>query len=169
MATTSTGAMYETVRTRLLTFVPVGFPDTLDTLLRRYVDANGVTQLAPIGKARLHPHYPSDTPVYPFGVLNFLPRFTDGAHHEEREAFDLELIFVHKPKSLFWELQALGDIADQAMKKWANTAGGFIGAKGRVRQTIPRPPAGSPADRDVIQELIRYPIIAWPQFLTAVA
>lgn len=168
MDTSSTRGQYEGLRDHFLTFVRDGGGDTLDTILRRYVD-NGVTKMAPAGQARLYVNHPDDGAKYPFVVIRFLPRRTSGLHNSEREEFDLEAMCVHRPRSRFWELMEIGDICDQAMLRMADPsdpAGGFIGSKdGRLRQTVPQPPAGSPADREVIQELIRYPIISWPRFL----
>lgn len=164
--TSTTQGIYDAVRARLLTFVRISGGSTLDTLLRA-LPTNPVTYSA-AGTARLYVGGPPDTLVYPYGMIMLGPRVGDGEHHGEREATELEVIFVHRPRSKFWELQVLADIADQAMLRWSDASdplGGFLGSKGRVRQTIPQAPIGSPADRDVVQEMIRYPIISWPHFL----
>jgi hypothetical protein len=165
--TSTTKGVYEAVRQRLLTFAPIGGGETADTILRRYVE-NGVTKMAPAGQARLYVFGPDDGAKYPFAYIRFLPRTTSMEHKGEREEFDVEVTCVHRPRSKFWELQALADLFDQAMLRWADPsdpAGGFLGARGRIRDTIPQPPAGSPADREVVQERIRYQIISWPHFL----
>lgn len=164
MATTSTKAMYAAIRNRLLTFAPMGGGATLDTRLRA-LRTTPVTYAA-VGKARLYAQDPPENAVHPFGVIRLLPRTADGAHHEQREFFDCELQFVDRPFDYYWELQDLADLADQAMLRWADASGGFIGCKGRIRQTVPRAPIGSPADRETVQELIRYSLIAWPSYIT---
>jgi hypothetical protein len=167
MDTSSTRGQYEGIRDHFLTFAPIGGGETLDTILRRYVE-NDVTKMEPAGQARLWVNHPKDNPRYPFVVIRFLARAGDGRHQGEREEFDLEVMCVDRPRSQFWRLQGIADVCDQAMLRWADAsdpAGGFLGSKSRVRQTVPQAPAGSPADREVVQELIRYQIISWPRFL----
>jgi hypothetical protein len=154
ISTLTTKGIVAAFRARLLNFVPIGGGATLNTRLG----------------GRLYKDRPADNAPFPYGIVTVGPRVSDGMHHGEREAFDVELQIWHSPRSdMEWVAEELADIADQAMLRWRDASGGAIACVGRLRQTVPIAPIGSPVDRENIQIIIRFEMRAWPQLLTQYA
>jgi hypothetical protein len=148
--TTSTAGMYQTLRTRLLTYQP---PDSAPTLASRLTDL--FINAAP------------DDVAYPYGTMRLLNRDEDGAYNGDREATDLEVMLYHRPRAKAMDLEACGDVCDQAMKGYADATSGLLFSRSRQRDTLPQFP--EPADREIVGIRLLYPVVAWPRLLTDVA
>lgn len=148
MSTASTDAIATTLRTHLLTFEPAPDAGTLGDVLgeRLYRDA------AP------------DSPTYPYGVMRLINRVVDGAYNGDRESMDLEVQLFHRPRRATATLETAADRCDIAMQRYADASDGLLFSRERTRDTLP--PFPEPADREVVQIRLVYPLVAWPTYLT---
>ncbi len=149
MATTSTTAIEDQLRTRLLTFEPMGGGSTLSTLLS---DRLYITQA------------PDDVDQSAWAVMRLKNRRTDPETAGERERAELEVQFFARPRSRESALNAMADVVDAAMLRYRDHSAGVVASQHRLRHTLPV--MGGPVDREVVQIVCTYGLILWPTYLT---
>lgn len=150
MATTSTTALEQAIRTRLLTFAPMGGMPSLGTTLgtRLYIDQ------AP------------EMPTYPYGVQR-LRVLTGGVDGQLRAQGMFELMLYGRPSATREAMKDAADVAVQALRDWATTSGGLIRVTGTTWQALP--PFGAPADRELVAVRVTATLYVYPDFLTQYA
>jgi hypothetical protein len=144
--TSTTGALYDATRIRLLTFQPT----TGLTLAERL--AGGLSLVTP----------PDDAPT-PYGAI----RFTDTRHRRSqrgRLTAEVEALWVHRPRSKTRELEGIADTADEALFQWESASNGLIVCTAFRRQTLP--PFREASDPELVQIRTLYDLVIYPAFLT---
>jgi hypothetical protein len=154
MTTTSTDNLHTQIRNQLLTFVPKAGGQTLNQRLGGTGSNDG----------RLYKSQAPDTVVYPFGVMRLINQLTLGEYGSEREAMDLEIMLFGRPRSQGLTIEDIADLCDQAMLRYVDSSSGLVFSRSRQRDTMPQPV--DPADREVVQIRLAYPLKVWPQYLT---
>lgn len=155
MDTTSTVAVYEGLRVRLLDFVPVAPSPLAGGSLR----SRGFKLFA----GDFAPDKTDWSGAY--GLFRLVGMVTSTAGL--REAGQLEVMLFGRPRKV-WDkqLEHYADAIDQAMKQFTDPrAGGLVFSRERSRDTLPPFPA--PADREVVQIRLVYALVIYPQYLTA--
>lgn len=146
-STTTSDAIMDAARLRMLTFQPGDGSDTLALRL-----SGGIALVAP----------PDDAPA-PYGVL----RITDMRERRSqrgRLTIELEAQWFHRPRAMARSLERIADIADQAMSGWTvTTPGGVIACVGHRRQTM-QPLTGD--DPELIRVRDLFDLVCWPRYLT---
>jgi len=150
MDTTSTAGIVKALRAHLLAFDPPGAQGPASAVLAD----------------RLYMAQP-DTLAYPYGLIRLMGRTVTPGSHGERETADLEIMLHERPRRLLERLEGIADAFDQAMQRYtAADAGHTLGIVfSRVRRRDTLPPFSNPADRDVAQIRLVYPLTIWPGFL----
>src|SRR5690348_4079908 len=120
MSTTSTAALEQASRTRLLTFTPLGGFVPLSTTLgtRLYIDQ------AP------------ESPTYPYGVQR-LRVLTGGLDGQLRVQGMLELTIYNQKAATRQATKDAVDVAAQALRDWADGSAGLIRVTGVTWQALP--------------------------------
>jgi len=147
----STTALLVTIRTRLLSFVPMGGGSTLATLLG----------------SRLYESQAPETATFPYGVFRLTNRLETDGFAGMRESADLEVMFFDRPRSRAEALDLIADVADQALLSWAQATDGITFARFRLRDTLP--PAPEPMDRELVVIRQVFPVVLWPTYRTQYA
>lgn len=152
MATTSTAAAIQQLRTRLLTFAPMGGGATLNTRLggRLY-----------IGRA------PDNTPSFPYGVMRLINQRQPGAYNGDKEEADLELMIYGNTVAQAQALEDAADVADQALLRYKDATSGLIFGRERLRDSVSG--TGDPVLAAFLAVRCLYPVSIWPIFLTQYA
>jgi hypothetical protein len=150
MATDTLAAVYRAIRTRLLTFEPMG-GGSMPTLAERL--AGGISILTP----------PDDAPM-PYMAIRLQNMRGSLREQGGRLTAELELMAFHRPREMADDLEVLVDVADQAMRQWAYTGDGSIVCVGLRRDTLP--PFRDDADPEVVQVRVVYDLIIRPAYLT---
>lgn len=143
----STEALLTAARTRLLTFSP-----TTGTAL-----STALTGGLWVAQA------PADV-TYPYGLLRLMNRIQTEGYGGFRETGDLELVLLHKGREHEYDVEAMLDVADQAMLNWWDVTTGATWAGHRLRDMLP--PAPAPMDRNVVQARWVCPYRCWLEYLT---
>jgi hypothetical protein len=153
MTTLSTDGLFTQLRTHVLSYIPL----TGTTLMQRL----GTGTLA---SSRLWKDAPPDTAAYPYGVMRLLNQLTSGEYNGERERIDFEIMLFARPRAQAVALEDMADLIDQAMLRYRDASSGLSFSRSRQRDTLP--PPTSPADREVVQIRLVYPLVVWPRYLT---
>lgn len=150
MATTSTTATEQAIRTRLLTFVPQGALPSLGVTLgtRLYIDA------AP------------ESPTYPYGVQR-LTLLTGGVDGHLRVQGQLELMLYGRGAANRQATKDAADVAVEALRDWADASAGLIRVTDATWRALP--PFPPPADRELIAVRVVATLYAYLDFLTQYA
>jgi hypothetical protein len=159
VSTESTTALEAALRTRLLTFEPLGGEGDVAGELGSTVSGAGID-----GKLywdRAPDNITSTTPIR-WGVLRLKNRRASD-ENAEREVADLEVMLYARPRSQKATLEGIADRMDQAMRRYRDMSSGVIGCVGRTRNTLP--PFKEPADSDVVQIMLEYTLVLWPAYL----
>jgi len=150
VSTASTDALYQLVRTRLLT----------------YVDPDGFTLAQAIGTRlwRLAPPDNLKAADYPFAVLSLKsPQMPDGSDRIKL-TYDLEVMFFARPVGSHAAVEALGDRALSALVTWKDGSSGLVWIGSATALSLPTPI--SPADPDVQQVRVTAQFSCYPTLLT---
>lgn len=150
MSTVSTDAIYQLIRTRLLT----------------YVDPDGHTLTEALGTRmwRLSPPDNLKAADYPFAVLSLKsPQMPEGSDRIKL-TYDLEVMFFARPVGSHAALEALGDRAVAALATWKDGSSGLVWIGGVTAVSLPTLPA--PADPDVQQVRVTASLSCYPTLLT---
>jgi hypothetical protein len=152
MSAATTQALYASLRTKLLDFIPEGgaTPDSLGQNLTGIYIVQG-----------------PDTVSYPYGIMRLQARQTTGEYNSERETLDLELLLYHRPRSQQYVVEGYADIADQALLRYRDTTSGLVFARERQRDTLPQ--GTGVGDREVVGVRLLFPLVVWPVWLTQYA
>lgn len=146
-STTSTTAIYGTLRKRLIDYVS----PSADTLAG-FVGTRIWVRAAPAD------------PVFPYLTLR-LDRVSLPEFNGYRETAILEVQGVGKPDSQLPLVESAMDIVDQAMTSLTASSSGLMVCRGRTRQTVPQ--LTDPADSSVVAVVTNYELFLWPRVLTA--
>lgn len=144
--TNSTADVLELVRDRILNFAPI-VGDPLETAI----------------DGRLYQVQAPDNSAFPHGVMRFINRVGNG--DARRENVDLEVMLFDRPRTRAKNLEDVADLFDQAMVGWVASSSGLVFSRGtRSRDTLP--PFADPADREVVQIRLIYPLTMYVNYLT---
>jgi len=149
VTTASTVGIWQEIRTRLLTFAP---PDGSAPLIQR---------LGPT-VPRLYHVQPPDNVTYPYGVLTVRLR-ADGDDGDHRLIGLVESLWYGRPRSQQPVIEAIADVACQALHKWISYTDGLTFSGHSSRDTVP--PLGEPADRELVIVRTLHELVCWPQWL----
>lgn len=162
---TSTSAIEDTLRARLLTFVPLA-GDGLVAVLGVATEGSGVDgklywrnapdKIDSIGKNPV-------TGAINYGIMALKNRRRD-AEQAEREMADFEVMLFGRPDKQKATLELAADIIEQAMLRYVDGTVGLLGCWGSLRNALP--PFASPADRDVVQIQLVFTLVLWPAYKT---
>lgn len=143
MATTSTNAMLDQIRTRLLSFST----NALSTALggRLWLDA------AP------------DQAVFPYGVMRVVDNTQSTEYDANRYVIQLELMIYGNKRSQAAAVEDAADYADQAMNDYVDAASGIMWARNRTRATTPA--TDDPAYRETASVRLVYELVVYPLYL----
>ncbi len=151
MTTTSTEALTQQLRTRLLTYQP---------------PAAAATLTARIG-GRLYIDWPPDRAVFPYGIMRLMNGDRDGAYNGERMTAEMEVQLYSNTRVNAVALEGMADVCDMAMLKYVDAGSGLVFSRQGRRDTLP--PPSDPADREVVTIRLVYPLRVWPLFLHTAA
>lgn len=159
MATTSTTSILQTIRSRLLTFVPSG-SSTLATLL-------GSTSSGAGSDGKLYLVQAPDNITGFYGVMRVLDMPQEGLDGGAMVRGMVELILYGRPRSQQSAVERMADVATEAWTNWLYTevTGNCIAARD-VDNRISMPPFGEPADRELVAVRLLLRFMATPSFLT---
>jgi hypothetical protein len=165
VATDSTTALEAQLRTRLLTFEPLGGLTTVAAELGSTesgagADGNLYWDRAPDNLDRTMAAL--SLPLR-WGVLRLKNRRSD-MENAEREVVELEVMLYGRPRNQKAVLEGVADRMDMAMRRYRDASSGFLGSIGKTRNTLP--PFKEPADSDVVQIMLEYTLVLWPAYLT---
>ena len=160
MSTDSTTALEAQLRTRLLTFQPLGGLTTV-------VDELGATDGGSGIDGKLYwDRAPDDidrtTPIR-WGVLR-LKNWRDIPGQSEGRLCELEVMLYGRPRSQKATLEGVADRMDQAMVRYVDAVNGLVATSASKRNTLP--PFREPADADVVQIMLEYTLRVYPASLT---
>jgi len=146
-STTSTTAIYGTLRKRLIDYVS----PSADTLAG-FVGTRIWVRAAPAD------------PVFPYLTLR-LDRVSLPAFNGYRETAILEVQCLGKPESQIALVESAMDVVDQCLTGLTDARSGLVCARSRSRQTIPL--LTDPADSAVVGVVANYDFFLWPRVLTS--
>lgn len=150
MSTASVDAIYQLLRTRLLT----------------YVDPGGKTLQQDIG-ARLWRLAPPDNlkaSDYPFAIFDLKSPTMPVGTDRIKISWELEVMFFARPVGSHAAIEALGDRALSALLTYRDTSDGILWVEGGTVESLPTPI--SPADPDVQQMRVLATVTCYPSLLT---
>jgi len=151
MATTSTVAVLTAVQVRLMQFQPL---DGSDPINRRL---SGGLNLMTV----------PDSASEPYGALRLVNRVRSNRYQMERVACECECLWFHAPRSKARELEAIADVAEQAMTRWKDASGGAVVCTADRRDTLPPVQTVEDAERVKVRQL--FSLVIWPSYLTQYA
>jgi hypothetical protein len=160
VSTESTVDLRAALRTRLLTFSPLGGGGPVSTALGGTASGSGQDGKLYWDRA---PDNITDTTPIRWGVLRLKNRRRQ-TDNPEREVAELEVMLYARPRSLAGGLEGIADTMDQAMMRYRDMTSGVICSSAATRNTLP--PFKEPADSDVVQIMLEYTLVLWPAYLT---
>lgn len=163
--TDSTTDLERTLRTRLLTFVPLGGAGPVEDVIGATASGAGSDGKLFWDRApdNIDGRAAGDTSPTVWGVLRLKNR-RQGGDHGEREVMELEVMLYGRPRSQKALLEGIADRMDQAMLRYSDRTSGLVGTfPGRTRNTLP--PFKEPAASDVVQIMLEYTLVVWPAYL----
>ena len=165
MSTESTTDLERTLRTRLLTFVPLGALGPVEDVIGTTSGGAGADGKLFWDRApdNIDGRATGSTDPTLWGVLRLKNRRSSD-ENAEREVAELEVMLYARPRSQKATLEGIADRMDQAMHRWRDATSGFLGTIGKTRNTLP--PFKEPAASDVVQIMLEYTLVVWPAYLT---
>jgi hypothetical protein len=165
VSTESTTGIEAVIRTRLLTFEPLGGATTVadelgSTASGAGQDGNLYWDRAPDNIDRLM--LDLGLPLR-WGVMR-LKNWRDIPGQSEGKLTELEVMLYGRPRSQRATLQGIADRMDQAMVRYVDAENGVVAASTSTRNTLP--PFKEPADSDVVQVMLEYTLRVYPAYLT---
>ena len=159
MSTDSTTALEATLRSRLLTFVPLSAAGTVASALGTTTGAGSSGNLF-WGRApdNIDQRLTGSTDPIRWGVLRLKNRRAS-AENAERELVELEVLLFGRPWNQRATLEAAADTMDAAMLRYTDAESGLLGVYGRTRNLLP--PFSEPARSDVVQIMLEYTLVVW--------
>jgi len=157
--TDSEDRILTTIRTRLLTFVPMSHPvGGTNTLAQRLGTASGAGSAG-----KLYVSQAPDNAGYPYGILRWLTTRVagdDGGYQERRVA---ELLLYHYERKNEGIVSAMMDVAAEAWRDWVSTAVNdtIVAQRISVRGIVPYEP---PADRELVCGRMLLPMYTTPLY-----
>ena len=164
--TESTTDLERTLRTRLLTFVPLGGSGPVQDVIGATDGGAGADGKLFWDRApdNIDGRAQGDTSPTLWGVLRLKNR-RQGGDHGERDLMELEVMLYGRPRSQKAVMEGIADRMDQAMLRYSDRTSGLVGTfPGRTRNTLP--PFKEPAASDVVQIMLEYTLVVWPAYLT---
>lgn len=148
-ATTSTVAIYATIRKQLLDYTsPQG---------ERLVDILG-------DPARIYVRAQPEPPVFPYITL-LLSRTSEASYNGYRETAILEVQAIGKPESQLPLVESAMDVVDQCLTSLTYASDGLMVGRSRTRSTIPLFTA--PAESATVGVVASYELYLWTALLTS--
>jgi hypothetical protein len=165
VSTDSTTALEAQLRTRLLTFEPLGGVTTVAEELGSTdsgsgADGNLYWDRAPDNLDRTLVNL--GLPIR-WGVLRLKNR-RDIPGQSEGHLYELEVMLYGRPRSQKATLEAVADRMDQAMVRYVDAVNGLAASTTSTRNTLP--PFREPADSDVVQIMLEYTLRVYPASMT---
>lgn len=151
MATTSTAAVIQQVRSRLLAFVP----------------ASGTTLSVKLGGKLYIGKAPDNATVFPYGVMRLINQRQPGAYNGDREEADVEFLVYGNTMAQAQAIEDAADVADQALLRYKDASSGLVFARSRLRDSVS--PSEDPAVGQFLAVRCLYSVSIWPIFLTQYA
>jgi hypothetical protein len=151
MATTSTAALIQQVRTKLLNFAPAGGGQTLTTRLG----------------GRLYIGQAPENPAFPHGVMRFINTVKGGAYNGDRVSGDIELMLYGNTVAQAQSLEDAADVAEQALLRYKDATGGLVFSRESIRDSVS--PPSDPAMAAFISVRCLFAVKAWPTYITQYA
>lgn len=150
-----TTKLYGQIRTRLLTYDPVGS----DPALSHTSLLNG----------RLYTLESPDTAAYPFAIQRLQSRRTGpGDDGRLRERGELEVQVFGRPRSALLSVERIADIMEEALYGWSTDADGLLTIRSMVsRETLPA--FQSPENREIVRVRVVWSYTWWPLYRTQLA
>lgn len=158
MSVVSTVSMLQTIRTRLLTFTPLGGV-TLATLI-------GSTTSGAGSSGKLYLDQPPDDVTGFYGVMRVIDLPQQGLDGGFMVKGTLELMLYGRPRSQGSAVNRLADVATEAWNnyRYTESTGRCLVARDVTnRATITYE---APADRELVMVRLLLPFMATPSFLT---
>lgn len=153
MNTTSTAAIYETLRTRALGFTP----------------ASGALAGRSVGQTLAQRFYNGAAPdaaTYPYAIARIINRASAVDGNPERDEFDFEVMVYDRPRTNQVRAEGVADLLDAAFLRYVDPSSGLLFARSRQRDTLPQ--GAGDAEREVVQVRLLYSFTAWPLALATV-
>ena len=162
MTTQSTNAILNTIRSRLLTFAPLGGGPTLATQIGSTASGSG-------SDGKLFKHQAPDDLTGTWGVLRLRDFPQQGFDGGMMLRGQVELILYGKPRTptLVTNLERMADTVTEAWMDWAYTASGHISAHDITSRF--HIPYEEPANRELVAIRLLLPFRCAPTFLTQYA
>ena len=163
--TQSTDGLLDIIRTRLLTFVPMGADNRT---LRERLGTYGVNAVPRLWLETVPDDVSEDqsTRVTLWGLMQVIPARQAGDDGGFMRRGELEVQLFGRPRRAAAEISVMADLVEQALFGWLHhsTEGGYIQTlEGLTRTKIEYE---TPADRELGQINLRVRISYAPQFLT---
>lgn len=159
--TDSEDRILKTVRTRLLTFVPVAAHPVggTNTLRQRL----GTTASGAGSDGKLYISQAPDPALYPYGLLRWLPGRTAGDDGGFQTRLQAELMLYHYERKNEPIISAMMDVAAQAWRDYVATATDdtIVAQRITVRGIVPYE---APADRELVCGRMLLPMYATPYY-----
>jgi hypothetical protein len=152
VSTTDLGALYATVRNRLLAAS----------------DASGsmVSILGSGNAARLYQVAPPAGAVFPYALLRFVNELTSD-EFMERSTADLEVMIYARPQGTGRpQARRISQLVDVGLKQWADASDGLIRVTSRQRDELPQGAGDVDSEVVTIRHLVS--CYLWPSYLTAI-
>jgi hypothetical protein len=159
VSTDTTSALEATLRTRLLTFVPLSGAGPV-------LDAIGTSEGPGLTGNLFWVRVPDNidkrlaqsTDPIRYGVLRLKNRRSD-MENPERERMELEVMLYGRPNGQRVAMEAIADTMDAAMLRYKDADGGILWVEARGRQSLP--PFREPANSDIVQIMLEYTLVVW--------
>lgn len=150
-----TTKLYGAIRTRLLTYDPLGSEPALSH--------------ASLLNGRLYTLEAPDDAVSPFAVQRLQSRRTGpGDDGRLRERGELEMQVFGRPRSALLLIERIADIMEEALHGWNVDTDGLLTIRSMVsRETLP--PFQSPENREIVRVRVVWGYTWWPLYRTQLA
>jgi hypothetical protein len=160
VSTDTTSDLESTLRTRLLTFVPLNGAGPVSEILGTTGTGSGSGGKLFWGRApdNIDGRLAGSTDPIRWGVLRLKNRRA-GMENSEREQMELEVMLYGRPWNQRATLEAIADTMDAAMLRYRDADSGILWIEARGRQSLP--PFKEPADSDIVQIMLEYTLVVW--------
>ena len=168
--------LVQTIRTALLSWVPLSHPLTGTRTLGELLGAEAVVSDGDMDEARLYIDAPPEDVVYPYGIIRLAALLTSGDDSGYQQRGEIEVQFYGWPRSadvviamlltvnMGALVSAMGDLVHQAWRDYVNTAIDDTIVAQRIQIDV-NPPYTEPADRDLVLKSMRLPFYSTPASL----
>lgn len=147
MATTSTNAILDQIRTRLLTFQPPAAAATLTTRLG----------------GRLWIDWAPDTAAFPYGIMRVVDNTRATDYDANRDVIQLEVMIHGNKRTQSDDVEDAADVCDMAMNDYSDSTSGMVFCRNRSRSTAPA--TEDPAYRENAIVRLVYELVVYPLYL----